>query len=314
MFAQRSRRLAPTLGLALTCTLATACGGSLVSTDQEMQIGQSVDQQVVQEYNVLVPDDPVALWANQLVSHLAQSSTQFRNPAEFGGYKVRVLIDNQNVNAMAAPGGYLYITSGLIMAADSCSEIAGVVGHELAHITERHSAQSIERSLAAEQIAQLLLPEGLARNAGQVFWNLIVSNRFSRDAEREADSIALRIAHDAGYNPYGLSSFFRKLIAMQGGGGRVPTFLSSHPASEERIAAVDAEIQQRYGNVQPAAASNECIGTSMSLAQVQQRLRAGNLRVVAAPPELIRQLQQLTRDRAHTARGHLAPAAAAHAH
>lgn len=263
--------------------LLPACGASLISNQQEVEIGQSVDVEIEKEYRIAAADDPVARWADELVRPLAASSKPFRDPADIGGYKVEVIADDTLVNAFAAPGGYTYISTGLILQASDCAEIAGVMGHELAHVTQRHSVDQMEKSFAAQQLADLFLNDGLAKDAGLVVWSFLQATKFSQEHEEEADSVGLRISHDAGYNPFGLVEFFKKILALEKGGGGTPQFLSSHPATNDRIKDVTGQIKSRYGDaVRPGETqSYQCVGTRLQLADVQKRIRDGQIKVRA---------------------------------
>ncbi len=266
--------------LALFTTTGCAAG-MLITPAQEVQIGQGVDKQIEGEYRMVDKSDPLHGWANKLVQRIANASNRFRSSKEFGGYKVEVIADDKLVNAFAAPGGYVYLTTGLIASANSCAEIAGVIGHELAHVTQRHSVSQIERAFAAETLAGFFLSEGLAQDAALTMFSFLQSTTFSREHEAEADAVGLQIAHDADYNPFGLADFFRVLLAQEKGGGRVPTFLSSHPATRERVRDVEAAIKRRYGDevVKGKTPNYDCVGTEWKLDDAQQHIKSGNVKV-----------------------------------
>lgn len=252
--------------------LATGCGGALISNQQEKQIGAGVDEQIEKEYRILAASDPVSKWAVDFVKPFSNASKAFRPPSEFGGYKVEVIADDALVNAFAAPGGYVYISTGLIKAADDCAEIAGVMGHELAHVTERHSARQLEKAFAAQLVSDFFLEDGLTKTAAETIFGFLQATKFSRDHEREADAVGLQISHDAGYDPDGLARFFQKLLKQ---GGSPPEFLSSHPATDDRIKDVRAAIKKRYGS--KPGGSKSC-RTSMKLPQIKAHLSGGKSR------------------------------------
>lgn len=266
------RRILGALILGLT---ATGCGGALISNQQELQIGAGVDEQIETEYRIVSASDPVAKWARDFVSPFANASKKFRDPSEFNGYKVEVIADDELVNAFAAPGGFVYISTGLIKQARTCAEIAGVMGHELAHVTERHSARQLEKAFAAQLASDFFLDDGLTKTAAETIFGFLQATKFSRDHEREADQVGLQISRDAGYDPDGLARFFEKLLALQKG-SQPPEFLSSHPATDSRIRDVRAAIQKRYGN--NPGGSAEC-KTSTKLAALQQRINSGQIQV-----------------------------------
>lgn len=248
---------------------ATGCG-SLISNRQEVEMGRGVAEQISKEYTLLPDRHPVTRWARRLTQPLIRASAEFRDPREIGGYEIHVIHDDELINAFAAPGGFLYLSTGLLLAADTCAEVAGVMSHELAHVTERHSAKQVEKSFVGQTLADLFLDEGLAQDAAKTIWSFLQATTFSREDESEADSIGLRIAWRAGYNPYGLVWFFQQLVE-QGGSG-LPEFLSSHPASERRVRDVSKEIRRRYG-AEAKGRGKGCRNTKMSLAQVKRRLR-----------------------------------------
>ncbi len=264
----------------VTAWLTTGCGGLLISAQQERELGAGVHTEIKKEYKLLDASDPLTRWAQQVVKPLSAASAKFRNPAELGGYKVAVIYDDKLVNAFAAPGGYTYLSTGLILQAKTCTEIAGVMGHELAHVTQKHGVQAMEQQVAAGTLAQWFLGEGVAGEAVMAAFAMVQNTKFSRDHEAESDEVGVQIAYAAGYNPYGLVSFFETLLKQHGSGG--PEFLSSHPATDRRIADTTAEIKRRYGGLsRNDAARNRCQQTDLSLAEVQGRIRGKQLKVAA---------------------------------
>lgn len=269
------------LALAFAAACSGCAGGLLIGPQEEVKIGKGVDDQIEQEYRIVEANDPLTTWAKKLVDPLAKASAKFRDPAELGGYKVEVIADDKLVNAFAAPGGYVYITTGLVKSAKTCAEIAGVLGHELAHVTQKHSVKQLEQAFAAQTLAAMFLGEGLSSDAALTIFGFLQQTKFSQAHETESDKVGLQIAYRAGYNPYGLADFFKALLALEKGGGGVPQFLSSHPATDERIREVKRQIERLYGDkVQPGKTQTyECRGTNMTLAQAQAHIKSGNLKV-----------------------------------
>lgn len=259
--------------------LTTGCG-ALISPQQEIKIGTGVHEELQKQYKLVDPSDPLAQWAKEFVKPMEAASREFRNPSEIGGYKVSVIADDKLVNAFAAPGGYTYIATGLILQAQSCAEIAGVMGHELAHVTQKHGIKSLETAMAAQTLSDMLLGEGtISSQAAQSIIGVLQSTKFSRDDESESDEVGLQISAKSGYNPYGLAEFFRKLLGA--GGGGMPEFLSSHPATDGRIASVKAQIQKRYGAKYSLADvhKGKC-KTKMQLDAVKARINAKTYKVM----------------------------------
>ncbi|MFT7582885.1 MAG: putative Zn-dependent protease, partial [Myxococcota bacterium] len=243
------------------------------SDAQEVELGITVDQQIRQQYKIALPDDPISEWAVQLVTPLEEGSVNFRDPSDIDGYKVAVIVDDALVNAFAAPGGFTYISTGLIIQSNNCGEIAGVMGHELGHVTERHGVKSIEVKYGAAVISEWFFGEGIANDVAQGLFGIVAQTQFSQEAESESDEVGLQVAFNAGYNPYGLVAFFAKLLELQGG-PQPPSFLSSHPATQDRIEAVTASIEKRYGDaVNPEGTQTyACVGTALTLDQIKSRI------------------------------------------
>lgn len=279
------RRLLPLAAMPLT-VLALSCetepGKSvpfLVSSEQEVRIGQEVDVQIEAEYKIAKADDPTTVWAQQLVAKLADSSKKFRDPAEFGGYKVEVIADDTLVNAFAAPGGYTYVATGLLLKAKTCAEIAGVLGHEIGHVTARHGVRALEKQFLASEFLKILTDDATAQKIGQAAWTALQETKFSQDQENESDTVGLQVAQESGFNPYGLVDFFAKLLASEDPNNPFQ-FLSSHPATQDRINAITAQIEKKYGtSANPGEGNYACLGTTLQLADIQAHIQGGKVQV-----------------------------------
>lgn len=157
-------------------------------------------------------------------------------------YTFRVVDDDDQVNAFAMPGGYIYIYSGLMKAADNEAELAAVVAHEVAHVSERHVAERLVAAYGLQAISSAALGEdpGLVKQlvASVAAQGFLL--KYSRDHEREADAVGFKYLVRAGYDPSGFVSFFEKLA----GGPRLPQFMSSHPAPENRMEAARERIRR----------------------------------------------------------------------
>jgi len=267
------------VGLAIITVLAQGCGGALISNKQERTVGKGVHGELRKEHRLVHSSDPVAKWAKAFVKPFEKASKRFRNPHEVRGYKIAVIADDKLVNAFAAPGGYTYLSTGLILSAKDCAEIAGVMGHEIAHVTQRHGAKAIERAIAAQTLIGMFLGDGLSAGAAAVAFGVLQGTRFSQEQETESDSVGLRITKSAGYDPYGLADFFRKLLKKERG-IQAPQFLSSHPATNKRIRAVEKEIKRRYGKNVKRGKKRKC-RTKMNLAAVKRHIRSGKMKTVA---------------------------------
>jgi predicted Zn-dependent protease len=199
---------------------------SLVTSTQESQIGKQGYQAVVQEYGKY-GDDRLQAYVNDVgqrlgkVSHLPNETWTF------------TLLDDPTVNAFAMPGGYIYITRGILAHLNSEAQLAGVLGHEIGHVTARHSAAQITKQQLAGVglgIAGLLSP-GFARygQAAQTALGLLFL-KYSRDDETQADQLGVQYATAAGYDPREIPATYAMLKRVsEQAGQRLPAFLSTHP-------------------------------------------------------------------------------------
>ncbi|MDJ0785476.1 MAG: M48 family metallopeptidase [Myxococcota bacterium] len=221
-----------------------ACASSM-STQQEARLGDQMARQVQAQLPML--NDPVL---DAYVQEIGGRILDAIGPQPFR-YRFYVVADPE-INAFAMPGGHIYVNAGTILWSRNVTELAGVIAHEIGHVWHRHIAENIERErwvgiagdMAVLGSAILGGPTGavgLASDLGSIG----VMNTFGRDAEREADEFAIVALVRAGYDPKGLLSFFHTLHRKEAmeGPGRV-AFLSSHPATEERIQAAHDGISQ----------------------------------------------------------------------
>lgn len=229
-------------GLGLTflsaCAVNPATGGrqfTLVTEGQEVQMGRDADPSIVASMG-LYPDETLQNYVRSLGLDLASRSERPNLPWTF-----RVL-DDPLINAFALPGGYIYVTRGIMAYMDSEAELAGVLGHEIGHVTARHSVDQISRAQVAQLglgLGMVLAPElqqfeGLASaSVGLLFL------KFGRDDERQADELGVRYMARAGYDPAQLSGVMGMLGRVTSGeGGEVPEWLSTHPNPENREEAI----------------------------------------------------------------------------
>lgn len=158
-----------------------------------------------------------------------------------GGELTFRVIDDAQVNAFALPGGYLTIYTGLLREADGPDEVAGVLAHEIAHVTERHGLRRVAQSVGTWAGLQLLLgdAEGMLALATQVF-TLASVNDYSRTQESQADALGVRLLHAARMDPLALGRFFERLEREYGDVPEALAWTSTHPLHAERVRAVEA--------------------------------------------------------------------------
>ncbi|HEV7238020.1 MAG TPA: M48 family metallopeptidase [Thermoanaerobaculia bacterium] len=226
--------------VALAALLAISCGSSgggagdfnLISIEEEWQLGQQLSQDVARQ--VRLSNDSTL---NSYVSNMGQRIVA-QTPAPFNQLPWHFhVVDDPAINAFAIPGGHIYVHTGLIANADNAAELAGVMAHEISHVTARHTTEQITRQYGLSVLAGLVLgqdPGALAQIAAQIVAGGALA-RFSRAAEEEADELGIRAMAAAGYNPIGMATMFEELLEhRQGQPGRVEQFFSTHPLTEER--------------------------------------------------------------------------------
>lgn len=253
------RLISPLLLLILLCVpralaqglpeLGDASAVAITPAD-ERRLGESIMLEIRRDPSYL-DDAEVADYVNNLGRRLTAHSDAVRQEFEF------FVMQDPQINAFALPGGFVGINSGLLLAAQSESEVAGVVGHEVAHVTQRHIARMINQqgqnqlmSIAALAVAILAArSNSQISEAAMVFGQAgVIQNQlnFTRDNEREADRVGLQMLDAAGFDPRGMATFFERLQrATRIYEGGAPSYLRTHPLTFERI----ADIQNRVENL-----------------------------------------------------------------
>lgn len=242
-------------------------GLNLYSLEREMAIGKQLAQEI--ERSAKLIDDPVV---NEYVNRVGQNLV--RNSDAKVPFTIKV-IDSDELNAFALPGGFFYVNSGLVLRATEEAELAGVMAHEISHVTARHgtkNATKAELTQWAMLPALIFLPGGWAGYGIYQGLNFVIPLtflKFSRDAEREADYLGVQYMYKTGYDPNAYVSFFEKIQAEeQRRPGSIPKAFSSHPPSAERIANTQREIAE----ILPMR--EQYIVSTSEFDMVKQRLRS----------------------------------------
>lgn len=215
----------------------TASAFSILSEAQEIEIGRRADPEIQKRYGVL---DDAALQA-----YVASIGGRLVDAPGVRPYPYRFLVvDSPEVNAFALPGGYVYVTRGMLAALTSEAELAGILGHEIGHVSNRDGARQLTKGLGLQALtlALAVVSPGGRENAGS--WIQVMSQLsnlillgYSREAELEADAAAIASLHAAGYDPQGVPRVLRRLRQRERlGGVAYPGVLSTHPDSATRIA------------------------------------------------------------------------------
>ncbi len=205
---------------------------NFTSIEEEMQLGRGLAADIERDTR-LVTDPVITEYVNRIGQNLVRNSD-----AEVP-FTIKV-IDSTEINAFALPGGYLYVNTGLILAAAEEAELAGVLAHEIAHVTARHGTESQAKSqiinLASIPLIFLGGVPGLAARQVAEFAIPMTFLKFSRGAEEEADYLGTQYMYRTGYDPAAMITMFEKLQAQQKSSpGKVSGLFSSHPATASRI-------------------------------------------------------------------------------
>jgi predicted Zn-dependent protease len=235
---RRSRLTTGLIAIALLagCARNPATGNRelmLVSESQEIEMGTQYDKEVVASIG-LYPDPAMQRYIQELGTTMSATSERPKLPWTFR------VVDDAAVNAFAVPGGYIYVTRGILAHVNSEAELAGIVGHEIGHVTARHTAHQISQQQLAGlglAIGSIASPqfERFAGLASQALGVLFL--KFSRDAENQADELGVRYMSRAHFDVHQMPEIFKMLdrVSASSGGGRLPEWLSTHPNPGNRL-------------------------------------------------------------------------------
>jgi len=213
-----------------------------MSEAQEIQIGEQQDAEVRREMGVY-DDRALQQYVSDIGLRLARQSERPNLPWHF------TIVDVPAINAFALPGGYVYVTRGILPFLDDEAQLASVLGHEIGHVTARHAAQQYSKSTGAELgvlLGSIFVPE--VRPFGQLAETGVgvLMLKYGRDDELEADRLGVRYAARAGWDPDAMLRMLSTLARIEDATDDkgVPNWLSTHPSPDNRIARVQGAIQQ----------------------------------------------------------------------
>ena len=275
LFAQKQKNVKP--------------GFNMFSLEQDVQLGKESAVQVEREMQV-VKDPKLSALIDRIGRKLVAANAADQKNAQFPfTFKV---INEPSINAFALPGGPMFIQTGLIAAADNEAQIAGVMGHEMAHVILRHGTNQASKAnllqLPAAIAGGLFDKGGMLGTLTQMGIGLGLNSvlmKFSRNAESDADLLGARLLHTAGYNPVELARFFEKLEAESGKGNAVSNFFASHPNPGNRVKAIQEDMmfypRANYESTVATADFNAAKAVARAMPKPPTRQQQG---AVAAPP------------------------------
>ncbi len=207
---------------------------SNMSDSQEVSLGKDINARLVKSGQIkLYKNSALNAYVNEIGQALAAKSDRPNIPYTFQ------IVEDSSVNAFATMGGYVYVTTGLIKAADTEAELAGVIGHEIGHIGERHSVQQMRQAAIAQGVTGAIdvgqNRERLINIGTQLAWQL----PNSRQAEYEADADGFETMGRAGYDQEAMVNFMQKLVRQ----GSPPEFLSTHPDARNRVNSLQERLE-----------------------------------------------------------------------
>ncbi len=208
--------------------------------EEEKQLGEQVSLKLRDRFGVF-QDEKVTKYVTLVGSVLAQASTRPNLDWKF------IVLDTDGVNAYAAPGGLVHITRGLLGLMKNEAELAGVLGHEITHITAKHTVRAIQRSKSISFGADAAGGSGglksaiIAKVADKTF-QMLFDGEFSREDENESDKVGTELANKLGYSPSGIADVLRKIDARNSGREDRNGLFASHPATKDRIEKNEKQI------------------------------------------------------------------------
>jgi beta-barrel assembly-enhancing protease len=209
---------------------------SNMSDAQEASLGLQTNQSLLSDKVRIYQNQAVNNYVNQIGQRLARNSARPNIKYTFQ------VVEDDGINAFATMGGFVYVNTGLLKAADNEAQLAGVIGHEIGHITGRHALQHLKQAAITQGISSLA---GVDRDTYvQMAVQLALTLPNSRQDEYDADRRGLTTMIQSGYAPTAMPEFMKKLMR----GGSSPEFLSSHPAVSERVSNLQRMIPAAYKN------------------------------------------------------------------
>ena len=273
-------------------------GVNLYSLEREIALGKGAAQEVERSAK-MITDPVVTEYVNRVGQNLVRNSDA-KVP-----FTIKV-IDSDEINAFALPGGFFYVNSGLILHADEEAELAGVMSHEIAHVAARHGTKQATKGEIMQWASIPLILLGPGGWAGYGLYqglNLAIPIgflKFSRDAEREADYLGLQYMYKAGYDPNAFVSFFEKIEAEERRHpGSIPKVFSTHPPTPERV----QKAQEEIATILPArdeyiVTTSEFDIVKSRLGRIQNRNKLDEKKSAGDKPTLRTRTEQQKQDKA----------------
>jgi len=241
-----------------------ACDSGTHARELSREAVAAIEAQV----DLLPADGPTTVWLATLTERLVSESVRFRDPSHYA-YVVRVW-RTPVPNAITTPDGHIYVTTGLLRAAASCAEVAGVVGHEIGHVVEHHAIERARSAKAFGCVGDLLFGDsGAGADGLAIAGEILARTAFSREDEAEADEVGVQLTAGAGFAPGAILGFHERLD----NGREEPGFWATHPTSAARIEAIRGHLAALPADSRDGAF--DCSYGGWTLDRVKRQLRGG---------------------------------------
>jgi len=235
------------LCLCVSCAVNPITGEEelmLISENDDLAIGKQYAPEVQKQLGGEIKNDTLQNYIDSVGQKIVKISHKPGWEYHF------IAVDHNMVNAMALPGGYVFVTKGMLQKIETEAQLAGLLSHELVHIVARHSSAAISRQMSMSMLIAGAgiaadLPADASRFAGIALQ--LIDLKYSRDQERQADLFGMDYMVRAGYNPHGVVELIQMLQEMDK--ERPADFFSSHPSPENRILYLTVRAQSRYANL-----------------------------------------------------------------
>jgi predicted Zn-dependent protease len=220
-----------------------------VNEPQEITLGEGIASNLLGAAPLL--DNPaIQQYVNRVGRWLALQTERPNLPWQFG------VLDDNDVNAFAAPGGYVFITKGLLAQMNSEAELAGVLAHEISHVLRKHHLQALKKGAQTELLSDLA--NDALKNTGSdprlaklvSAGTEVYARGLDKNDEFEADRMGVVIAARGGYDPYGLPAVLQTLQAIKPGDSSFALMFKTHPALADRLSLLDQQMSAQFGNLE----------------------------------------------------------------
>ncbi|HET8634854.1 MAG TPA: M48 family metalloprotease [Gemmatimonadales bacterium] len=229
-----------------------------ITHEQEVALGLQAAPEMAAQFGGISSDAQATQLVNDVCARLV-SRSDAQQAAEYYRFECHLLADPSTINAFALPGGQVFITEGLLSKLTTEAQLGGVLGHEIGHVVARHSAEQMAKAQLTQGLTGAAVlatydpndPSTQRTAAVAAMIGQLVSMKFSRSDELEADRLGVKLESEAGYDPRAMVEVM-KVLEAEAGGSRQPEFFSTHPNPENRIPRIEEAIRAQFPDGVPS--------------------------------------------------------------